>query len=167
MSLATRIAAYVILAAALLLAACATGPKFETAGVDPALTPKRVAEGAPSAVGARVIWGGSIIASTNLEKGTQIEVLGYALDGQQRPRSEEPPQGRFLILYPEYLETVDYGPGRYVTVRGRVVAVREGQVGESRYRYPVVEPDGLHLWPKESQSSEPKVHFGVGIGIIR
>ena len=164
-----RVSALTALVASLSLAGCASGPMFEAKGIDAALTPARVAKDGAVPQGAQVIWGGSIIASTNLEKGTQIEVLGYSLDGTQRPRVEEPPLGRFLILYPDYLETVDYAAGRLVTVKGRVASVREGQVGESHYRYPVVAPDsnGLYLWPKESQSSEPKVHFGIGIGIVR
>jgi outer membrane lipoprotein len=55
-----------------------------------------------------------------------------------------------------------------VTVVGTVSETRDGKIGEARYVYPVLTATRVHLWPKESaQSSEPRVHFGIGIGIHR
>lgn len=150
---------------ALALAACATGPRYDTAQVDPDLTPQRLAADAPDHVDQPVVWGGVIVASENLEDRTRLEVLAYPLDRSQRPRTGQPPRGRFLVEHPGYLETADYAPGRSLTVQGQVDEVVDGRIGEAAYRYPRVVPDDLHLWPRavEAERTAPRVRFGVGI----
>ena len=51
----------------LLLGACASGPTFETGGVDRALTPRGVAAEPQPAIGQTVLWGGVILTTTNLK----------------------------------------------------------------------------------------------------
>jgi len=154
-----------LLLSPLLLAACATGPGFDTAGVDRELTPQRLSAVADVAEDEQVVWGGIIVASKNLEDRTRLEVLAYPLDRSQRPRTAQSPQGRFIVEHPGYLETADYGPGRSLTVAGVVDEVVDGRIGEAAYRYPRVKPDDLYLWPQASevQRTSPRVHFGVGI----
>lgn len=148
-----------------LLAACATGPKLDTAGVDKRITPGLPTRDILALQGSRVQWGGTIVESTNLADATQIEVLGYPLDASGRPEPESPALRRFLVMKKGYLETADYAPGRLVTVVGPIMAAREGRIGKSEYLYPVVEAQQLFLWPKASLFSEPQFHFGIGIGI--
>lgn len=149
----------------LLLTACAAGPRFKTEGVATGLVPGEAARQGDGAIGRRVLWGGVIVASTNLKEATQMEVLAYPLDGSQAPRTDEAPLGRFLIIEPGYLETADYAPGRSVTLVGPVTGSRQGRIGESDYTYPVVDPERIHLWPPESarRTTEPRFHFGVGV----
>ncbi len=147
----------------LLLAACASGPRFDTEGVDRSLTPTRAAAEADKLGAVPVLWGGVVIASANLEAATQIEVLAYPLDGEQRPDTSRPPLGRFLILKAGYLETAVYAPGRLLTVRGTLAGTREGRIGETRYTYPVVQPEHLYLWPQDEAIPETRLHFGIGI----
>lgn len=151
---------------ALLLAGCASkGPGFKTDGVSTGLTPREASTRAADIAGTRVLWGGVIVNSTNLENATQLEVLGYPLDDDQDPRTDAGPTGRFLVIESGYLETADYAPGRRVTVVGPVTGTRQGRIGESVYTYPVVEPDRIHLWPRETaqRQTEPRIHFGVGV----
>lgn len=151
-------------AAVLFLGACASGPKYDTARVDPGLTPQRAAASADTARGERVLWGGVIISSTNLRTRSQIEVLAYPLTDNQKPDLSAKPQGRFLIVRPGYLETLDYTQGKSVTAIGSFDATQRGKIGESDYTYPVLAAEQIHLWPPESErSSEPQIHFGIGV----
>ena len=147
----------------LMLAACVR-PVFDPQGVDPALTPERAAARFPAVENRRVIWGGRIIASRNLENGTELVVLGFPLSRSQRPETEVRPVGRFIALYPGYLETGLHAPDRLVTVDGRVVGRDTRPVGQARYDYPVMTADAVHLW-KRGREPRSDVHFGIGIGI--
>lgn len=148
----------------LLLAGCASTPKFDTAGVDKSVTPRAATSGASSA-GTRVQWGGVIVATRNLRDQTQLEVLGYPLDRAGEPDTRATPQGRFLLLQEGYLEPVDYAPGRSVTAVGSISRIEQGRVGEAEYQYPVLQAAQLHLWPKEVpyQRRDSNVHFGIGV----
>lgn len=148
---------------ALMLAACASTPGFDTSGVDPDLTPRRAA--AQQVEGEQVVWGGVIVNSTNLEDVTRLEILAYPLARNQRPQTDQRALGRFIGLRSGYIETADYAPGRQITVTGVLEGAAEGQVGQSRYTYPVVELEQLYLWPEERVRREPRVNFGVGIMI--
>jgi len=146
-----------------LLSACATSPKFDTSGVDFRMTPPLAVSKLPAVKGAPVLWGGVIISSDNLKDSTQLEILAYALDANQRPVNEQKPLGRFLAVQAGYLETSDFAAGRLVTVQGILENKRSGQVGEAEYIYPVVKINRIFLWPKQSGSTEPQVQFGFGL----
>lgn len=147
------------------LAGCASSPDFDETGVDRSLTPKLAADRGQEIVGQRVIWGGTIVDSRNLEDDTRLEVLGYPLNDWERPRDSGSAQGRFLVLKSGYLETADYAPGRHITVVGPIEALQDGRIGESAYIYPVVRADTLHLWKPESSrgGGGARVNFGIGV----
>ena len=147
------------------LAACASGPTFDTSQVDHALTPRYVAAQWQDAVGKRILWGGVILAITNFEARTDIEVLAYPLDADNRPRREDDPLGRFIIEQTGYLEPASYSEGRLVTVAGRVARAETGKIGASDYAYPVVSAQQLYLWPRDAGYDRTSVHFGIGVGI--
>ncbi len=153
-----------MLAALVLLGGCATGPRYDTQQVELELLPSQVSEDPESYRGGRVLWGGAIVVTRNLPEYTEIEVLGYPLDGSQRPRTGREPVGRFLVRQPGYLEEMKYARGRMITVKGELAAAAAGQVGEARYTYPVVEPEDLYLWPPTSREpARPRFHFGIGV----
>lgn len=147
----------------LLLAACATTPKFETSGLDLKITPQQVVESSGSARGSRVLWGGVIIATSNLRQATQFEILAYPLDGDQRPDTGKAPLGRFIARQEGYLESSLYSQGRRLTVSGELQESHTGRIGEADYTYPVLRIEQLQLWPRRGESSEPQFHFGVGV----
>ena len=155
----------VLLLVTLFLVGCATTKAFNTEGVDLSLSPKRATVESEALKGKTVLWGGMVIATTNLKDNTQIEILAYPLDSYQRPMIEEQALGRFLAIQSGYLEPADYAQGRYITVRGTLGATRMGRVGESEYVYPVVNLNQLKLWPKEGEYVEPRVRFGIGVMI--
>lgn len=150
-----------IAALAALAAACAGSPDFDTSGIDAGLSPQAAAE--RSAVGERVLWGGQVLAGRNEAGRTLLEVVGYPLDGNQRPDAKATPVGRFLVEKEGYLELADYGPGREISVVGNVLRVETGTVGEASYRYPVVGADRLHTWTPEHPRASPSFHIGVGV----
>lgn len=152
----------------LLLTACASGPDFRTENAAD-LAPRAAVTAGESAIGERVIWGGRIINVSPQEQGTQLELLAYPLDRNQQPNTGRASQGRFLVIYPDYVEPADWSPDRLVTVTGNVEDIRTGRIGEAEYRYPVVHADDLYLWPEQSASrrSPPRVNFGFGVILSR
>jgi outer membrane lipoprotein len=146
------------------LAACASGPRYDTSQVDTRLSAAQLAAAPATHSGARVIWGGVIITTRNQPGYTEMEVLSYPLNSSQRPDTTLGEQGRFLVRHNRYLEAVDYAPGRQLTVKGTFEKVLEGKVGEAPYSFPVVRSDDVYLWPRNgSAPSSPRVHFGVGV----
>ena len=151
-----------ILATALLLSGCATGPQF--AAGETAVTPKTAAQAIGDYEGKAVVWGGLIVAATNLDNNTRLEVLSYPLNDNQRPDLNAEPQGRFLAMESGYLETLDYAPGRVITVRGTLSGREQGRIGAALYEYPVLQVERIHLWRSGGEgSSRPNVHLGVGV----
>ena len=147
---------------ALLFSACASGPRYPTEGVELAATPQLATAEASALRGKTILWGGMIINSSNLKNQTRLEILAYPLDSNQYPQTDSAPLGRFLLVKEGYLETVDYAPGRLVTLRGPLAGTESGKVGETRYTYPLVRAQELYLWSRAGKS-EPRVHFGVGV----
>lgn len=148
----------------LALGACARDKPAED-GIDRALTPTRAAADIGTSRGHRVRWGGVIINATNLKDSTQLEVLAYPLDRDGRPRREENPLGRFLAFKDGYLETVDYAPGRLITLTGPVQDTRIRKLGKADYTYPILLADDLRLWDSRPSRGEPRFRFGIGVGV--
>lgn len=145
------------------LTACATTQRFDTAHYDAKARPAEVAENPEFYTDAAFLWGGVIVTSANTQNGTQIEVLSYPLDSNQQPDTDRTPGGRFLVMDERYLETLDYAPGRLLTLGGTLTGTREGQIGDASYVYPVLRPDRLRLWPKDSgRNKDPQFHIGIG-----
>lgn len=151
--------------AAIVLVACSTAPPLDTQGVNRALSASGAARQPTRVAGQRVVWGGAIVQARNLRDRTELEVLAYPLDAGLAPDTSAPAQGRFLADKPGYLETVDYAPGREVTVVGTVRGVRPGKVGAATYRFPVVTVQQLYLWPARP-GWRSNAHFGVGVGVM-
>lgn len=133
--------------------------------VDRSLTPAQVAQN-NTPPKSSVLWGGVIIDIRNTSDHTELTVLGYPLDSSQRPETAKTPIGRFLVRRPEYLEPLIYSPKREITVVGMVEEIKEGRVGDSPYRYPVVKADGIYLWPIRNTGTS-RFNVGVGVGIVR
>jgi outer membrane lipoprotein len=159
-----RTAAVVLLCSGL-LCACATGPRFDLSRVDTAVTPASPLSTILAERGRVVQWGGVIVDSTNLPDATQLEVLGYPLSERGRPITTARALRRFLVRQEGYLETVDYAPGRALTVVGPIVEARASEIGGADYLYPVIAAQQLYLWREAEPYREPVFHFGIGVGI--
>ncbi len=148
-----------------LLGACAGAPALDTAGVDSTLTPAVAATDATTR-GRLVQWGGVIVAARNFSDRTELEVLAHPLTGSGAPDAKREALGRFLLVRPGYLETVDFAPGRAVTAVGAIQETRRLRLGDSEQPVPVLNAEQLRLWPR-GYDSEPQLHFGIGISIGR
>jgi outer membrane lipoprotein len=155
-----------ITAAVLLLGlgACASGPRYDIGRADTGVTAAQVAAAPIAHSGARVVWGGVIITTRNQADHTEIEILSYPLDDDQRPDTSRSEQGRFLARYDRYLEGVDYAPGRHVTVSGTMERTLEGMVGAAPYTFPLILADDVYLWPRDGKApGSTRFHFGIGV----
>ena len=134
--------------------------------VDPTLSYAQIAAQPEAYVGKVVLVAGVIIEAVNTPEGTRLVLLQYPANSRGRPQIDAPSGGRFLVLTPQYLETAIYRPGRALTVAGEVQGQRELPVGETFYRYPVLVPRELYLWPEGDDDYFP-FHIGFGFGFYR
>jgi len=111
------------------------------------LTLSVVAKDPEAYKGKTVLWSGVIISSVNLKEGTMIEVLQKPADMQGKPKDVDESEGRFLALYPGYLDVAIYNGGRKVTVAGEVEGKKIQRLGEIDYTYPLISAKEIHLWP--------------------
>lgn len=147
------------------LTACATAPKLNLQNIDKTVMPQNVVDDVEVHKSKKILWGGAIVRSQNLSQNTLIEILAYPLSSNLKPKIKAKPMRRFLAEFPGYLETVDFSPGRLITITGTVNGLQSGSIGEASYIYPFVKIDEKHLWSIESAESESNVHFGFGIMI--
>jgi len=151
----------------LLLAGCAGQTCYAPVG-NPSLTPSAVAT-TGGHVGEPVQWGGILVETRNLKDRTELEVVGYPLDKCGRPQTGAAQTGRFVIVRPGFLETMDYRSGGRVTSTGRIAGVREGHLGEAEYAFPLLESYKVQRWPEERSDGSPAyprpwVSIGIGGG---
>lgn len=155
-----------ILLLASVLTACSSGPRLDTTGVDPHITTSHAVANPDALMDRRILWAGIIVHCDNRRDSSLLEVLAYPLRYNNRPDTSAKPLGRFLIEQRGYLETVDYAPGRAVTVVGTLRGLRTGKVGDAAYRYPVVTAPQLRLWPVDRNNGSPDPQFHIGVGVI-
>lgn len=159
-----------LLAVALLLTSCAgLGKPCRTPAGDPDLTPS-VAATSPDHEGRQVTWGGTLVEVRNRETATELEVVAWPLDRCGRPQAGGQSLGRFIIVRPGYLEGADLTPGRAVTATGTIAGVREGRIGDTDYRFPLLAAPDPVTWPTETADEvgrrgwRPGVSIGIGGG---
>ncbi len=151
----------------LLLTACSSSSVQKDSVQSGSPTPVQLVQQPQAlAVGSSVNWGGKIVAIKNLKNRTILEVLAFPLNDSGRPILNNASLGRFQAEQPEYLEPLEYAPGRLVTISGKFQGLRTGRVGESSYRFPLVATKQLLLWPRNSYHTQrdPRVNFGIGVG---
>lgn len=154
---------FLVVLAILWLSGCATGPRYDTQGIDLSLSPIRLIEAEAFPAAQRILWGGAIIEVRNLHQSSEIELMAFPLDQQQRPQTHKAAQGRFLAHWPAYLEAMDYAPGRLLTVTGTLTNITSGSIGAATYHYPNVQIEQLHLWPAQASPTRPRLHIGIGV----
>ena len=153
----------------LLSVACATGPGFNTDGVDYALTPRSVAANPLAATGKKVRWGGTILSIARVQDRTRLEVMAFPLDSSARPILDYNPTGRFMLERAGHLDPSAFREGRQITAVGIITGTRTGQVGETDYDYPLLDGGQLHLWSGTGSGyrrSDGVSIFGtIGVGV--
>ena len=163
-SFARRLSGAGLALIAVLLSACATAPAFVELPAEPAPSPYLVAEAPQQWMERPVLWGGMILEVRNYERHSEIEILAYPLDTRQRPMLEKADHGRFIALFPGYVESNDYPEGRFLSLIGRVTGERRGALRSAPYVWPEIDVNRLHLWPRDFRSRS-KWSVGVGVGV--
>lgn len=154
-----------------MLSACATSP-FNKVGleqVDRSISYARATQNPDSVRHRQAVFGGSIISTRNLPDRTEITVLAYPLDGTDRPNTSTTPLGRFIIVQPGYLESVQYAPGRLLSARGILAGTQVQPLEQNTYTYPVLEARELHLWTPEDYAPNQGYFpswLNIGIGVV-
>ena len=120
---------------------------------------------ADSVPAGKVMWGGVILSSVNLEEGTQIEVLSYPLDHRQHPQVHRRSTGRFVLIHPEFLETTDFSNGRLITMLGSVTGIGEGTLGAVDYKFASIQAEDIYLWREDGRDVAPAFSVGIGINV--
>ena len=151
---------------ALALAACAPAPIYKVAPGSVNVSPAQVAHAPEHYANGAVIWGGSVVDVRNFPDHTEIEILAYPLDSSQRPLTNGQAVGRFIAVYPGYLESFSFPGGSLVTISGTLDGSRNEQVDQAAYVYPLVSVTQSHRWTAaEMRAGHPDIHFGVGVGV--
>jgi len=162
-----RLLAWTALLNLLWFAACATAISPETTKeVDQGISFESLLREPSAFYGKTVLLGGDIIKTENLPEKTLIIMLQRSLDSKMKPSGKDRSKGRFIISVPGFLDPAIYCRGREVTVVGRVEGKEVRTLDEIEYSYPIIGKRELYLWPVEkSLDTEPKVIFGIGVGI--
>ena len=97
-------------------------------------------------IGKKVLWGGIIVSSENLAKGTKLDIVEVPLTRVMKPGNPDLSRGRFIVEHEGFLDTAIYAKGREITLAGEIVGTRKGKIGEMGYTFPVLKGIKLHLW---------------------
>ncbi|MCF8129815.1 MAG: Slp family lipoprotein [Deltaproteobacteria bacterium] len=151
----------------LLLSACATTiPSEALMGVDHSISFQNLRENPEAFTGKTVVLGGEVISTENQPGKTHLIILQHDLDGDMKPLDNDQSKGRFIVTVPEFMDPAIYAKGRRITAVGTVAGKETRQLNDIPYVYPVIMESYLYLWPAEQiLDSQPRVYFGIGIGI--
>jgi len=133
---------------ALLLLGCSSTPERIRQAPPGAPTLTEVRQQPETHLGARVRWGGTIARVDNRQDETRLEVVLRPLYGDGEPKELDRSEGRFIARLDGFLDPAIYASGRRITVLGKVGGTLEQELGQMRYRYPLVEVETHYLWPQ-------------------
>lgn len=132
-------------AAVLALTGCA-GVALKPPGPYADLSPQDAV--ATQYIGARVRWGGELIATKPQAKRTCFVVLALPLSASGEPREARTRSlGRFVACSPGFYDPALYAKGRQITIAGDITRFETRKVGGYAYRMPVLKAGAPHLWP--------------------
>ncbi|MBI5491507.1 MAG: Slp family lipoprotein [Deltaproteobacteria bacterium] len=143
-----------VLAALVVFAGCSVMPKTILKEVDRDITLDMVRSRPEQFVGKRVLWGGKILGTDNLEEHTEIEVLESSLGYDDTPANGTS-KGRFIIQSKQFLDSNIYKANKRITVAGTIKGVEVRKIGKSDYRYPIITPIDMRLSEQPPQTPYP------------
>ena len=100
-------------------------------------------------VGQKIILGGYILETVNQPESSVLTILQAPLDNQNKPKSQDLSEGRFLVQTEKFLDPEIYNKNRKITVGGNVLGGRSQPLGDRSYRYPVIGAEEIHLWERQ------------------
>lgn len=150
-----KFARLITLAAALALSGCVTVPDA-IKGTSP--TPQqdllRVMNAPQLYVGQEARFGGRVVNIDNRQGKTRLEIATVNLDEGARPQLGEPSKGRIYADVNGFLDPVDFR-GQLVTVVGPITGTVEGKVGQTPYKFMVMQANGYKRWRVTQQVVMP------------
>lgn len=114
--------------------------------------------------GRTVILGGALLKVHDEGGVSVLEVLEQPLSRRLRPIHRDQSGGRFLVQMKSNVDTKVFESNRLLTLAGRVIDSQSKPVGQTQYRYPVLVPVELYLWPRPGEESyySPRVFIHLG-----
>ncbi|MDF1895820.1 Slp family lipoprotein [Rahnella contaminans] len=151
----------------LVLSGCVTVPdEIRGTTATPQMNLQAV-QGAPSLyVGQESRFGGKVVAVTNLQNKTRLEIATMPLDDGARPILGAASRGRIMAYINGFVDPVDYR-NQLVTVVGPITGVEKGTVGQSSYDFVTISVNSYKRWRIEQQvvmPPQPMGPWGWGYG---
>jgi outer membrane lipoprotein len=138
----------ILLASLLLLGGCASNIPTAIRNAPPDnIPPKAVQQALDAHRGDQVRWGGVIVATRNLEQGSEILLMAQPLNRWGEPLTNTKSLGRFIAHIDGFIDPAEYAPKRKLTIFGQVSGVENRKIGDYPYDYPIVQVSQHHLWP--------------------
>jgi len=96
-------------------------------------------------VGQEARFGGKVVNIDNQQGKTRLEIATVPLDSGARPVLGEPSRGRIYAEVNGFLDPVDFR-GHLVTVVGPISGTVEGKVGDTPYKFMLMQVNGYKRW---------------------
>ncbi|HBB8953100.1 TPA: Slp family lipoprotein YeaY, partial [Escherichia coli] len=98
--------------------------------------------------------GGKVVAVQNQQGKTRLEIATVPLDSGARPTLGEPSRGRIYVDVNGFLDPVDFR-GQLVTVVGPITGAVDGKIGNTPYKFMVMQVTGYKRWHLTQQVIMP------------
>ncbi|OGV41391.1 MAG: hypothetical protein A2X46_16310 [Lentisphaerae bacterium GWF2_57_35] len=100
--------------------------------------------------GRTVMWGGQIVKVTHAKDGSYAEILQIPLTWEGSPTYSDASEGRYLVVFKQYLDAEVYRPRRKVTIVGEVLGRTDKPIQDDsvEYSYPLISGEYIRLWPR-------------------
>lgn len=105
-------------------------------------------------LGQEARFGGKVINISNQQGKTRLEIATVPLDNGARPILGEPSRGRIYADVDGFLDPVDFR-GHLVTVVGPIRGAVDGKVGETPYKFMLMQVNGYKRWRVTQQVMMP------------
>ncbi|MBL0812841.1 Slp family lipoprotein, partial [Klebsiella michiganensis] len=96
-------------------------------------------------VGQEARFGGKVVSVQNQQGKTRLEIATVQLDDAARPELGEASRGRIFADVNGFIDPVDFR-GQLVTVVGPIVGVVDGKVGNTPYKFMLMNATGYKRW---------------------
>ncbi|NDO80134.1 hypothetical protein CJP72_04900 [Citrobacter sp. NCU1] len=142
-------------AVALMLSGCVTIPDaIKGSSPTPQQDLARVMNAPQLYVGQEARFGGKVVDVQNQQGKTRLEIATVSLDSGARPVLGEASRGRIMADVNGFLDPVDFR-GQLVTVVGPISGTVDGKIGNTPYKYMLMNVTGYKRWRVTQQVVMP------------
>ncbi|MBW9401804.1 Slp family lipoprotein [Leclercia sp. EC_58] len=105
-------------------------------------------------VGQEARFGGKVVEVLNQQGKTRLEIATVPLDSGARPVLGEASRGRIYADVNGFLDPVDFR-GQLITVVGPITGAEQGKVGNTPYKFMIMQANGYKRWRVQQQVMMP------------